>query len=892
MSIAESSDAIHPEMPGSVSRIISFFFKLQPTRRRLGLCLGWLAACGPLQAQTPQGAPGSVPADLPEFRWHLTAHPWQPVNAPRSELVDQMDKAIHAMAPMQHWNATNASDKLNGAIIDPFDHKPVQYGTPLFAFNVATLLREGRCADLVEPAARAMDHATIDISDGMATDHHGEFFCAPMVKALRVFDSMQARFPDILTPARVAAWKQRMKTPRASFMALNVKQNWRTFAAKGEWLRQQDGYISDGVPWIEACWTQKSEGGQRERFRRDLDQYHLEPHFFLYHDDTADPETFAYNGAVTANFLDGLLSGYNGASASEMRAIIGRNLRGALLMMGASGEAPGGGRTGEHTWGDSIYANAFQDAAELARREGDLALAGQYVHAVQLLLSSHARFQQESGWFSITKNGFPPCLKNRYASWSAVANYLGLTLACCSETLLAGTPGIAEQPVPSEIGGYVVQLDPEFASVFLNAGGMAAQICTRGETDCYGRVQWHVLGITRFSRAGWDGRLGPGAGHVTTNFSDGVSFSPVYLEEGRWKRVCLQPGKFKGAFVPSFVHPLLVRGTFFLKPGGTNAGPEFAMPVTLTPDGALVDTIRTTGTNAFGVLWPLLEFDGRTVLNTSVGASIAATAYPRSAGTAAVFPVGAVREWKHVDGGEGGATTIGFRYALDQDRLATRTVKLFVNGAPQTDLVFLSTSGSNFWHQLYVPVTLARGANNVIRIETGADASGLVIDELRAHPAVASAPEPDQENFIALKSSHQIDTSAPLVRGGYGDFRPVRVTDSRGGTVETFVYPRSAGDPSAEAVRDSFVRTGGDFSSVLGWVRGTLYRGRTSAGGVGQGMDINQDGKDDVTFDQSCAFILQLKEGRVTSVETDRPVKAVIGGKSRSLEAHVPVAIP
>ncbi|MCA9240248.1 MAG: hypothetical protein KDA37_08615, partial [Planctomycetales bacterium] len=399
----------------------------------------------------------SLPEYLPDLRFHLTARPWRPANAPRSEVVDQMDRAIHAMSPLQFWDEDDPGNVKNGAIIDPFDHKEVQYGTPLFAFNVATLLREGRCADLVEPAARAMDRATLDISDGPANDWHGEFFCAAMVKAIRVFEDLQNSYPKAFTPERLSTWKKRMKTPRTRFFNMKVKQNWRTFAMKGEWLRQQDGYISDGVAWNEACWLKKEEGGQRERFRRDLDLYQLKPHWFFYHDDTADPETFAYNGATTANLLDSLLSGYDGPSAQEMQDIISHNLRASLLMLSGSGEAPAGGRTGEHIWDDSIYANAFQDMAVLAEREGDLRFAGQLQRAVYLLLRSHARFQQENGWFSITKNLFPPALKNRYASWSGVANYEGFTLACCSETLLAMKSTIPEQPIPSEIGGYAMQ---------------------------------------------------------------------------------------------------------------------------------------------------------------------------------------------------------------------------------------------------------------------------------------------------------------------------------------------------------------------------------------------------------------------------------------------------
>ncbi|MFZ0783893.1 MAG: hypothetical protein WAM86_22300, partial [Candidatus Sulfotelmatobacter sp.] len=198
------------------------------------------------------------------------------------------------------------------------------------------------------------------------------------------------------------------------------------------------------------------------------------------------------------------------------------------------------------------------------------------------------------------------------------------------------------------------------------------------------------------------------------------------------------------------------------------------------------------------------------------------------------------------------------------------------------------TATWKFWHQLNVPVTLARGKTNTVRVEC-VDEGGEIVDELRIYPAVPSAAEPDQENFIALKATHRLDASRPAVRGGYGDFRPLRVTDSQDGAVETFVYPRSVGDPDAESVRASFVRKGQDFSSVLGRVRGTFYVGRTSAGGVGDGIDLNNDGKKDVVFAQPCAFILQLQSGRVTVVETDRRTTATIGSRRLELVPYMPI---
>lgn len=719
-----------------------------------------------------------------QTRWHLTARPWQPSGFSESKLLDQMEQALTQVATMQYWNASDLKDPKNGAIIDPIDGKELQYGTPLFAFNVAVLLTKDRAQPLAEAAARALDRSTLDISDGPATDYHGEFFCAAMVKAIRVFEANADKYH--ITADRLATWKKRMSTPREKFMNMKVLQNWRTFAMKGEWLRQQDGYIRDAVPWIEANWTQPKEGNQRERLRRDLDTHKLSPHFFLYHDDTANPETFAYNGAVSANLLDALEAGYNGPSAKEMRAILSHTMRSSLLLMGASGEAPGGGRTGEHVWDDSVYANAFQLMAEASLRDGHTRLAGQYRHAANLLLQSHARFQQEGGLFSITKNQFPFAMKNRYASWSGIANYENFTLTCCAESILARKHDIPEQPAPYEIGGYAISLDPSFANSFLNAGGMQTQICTRGETDNYGNVQWHTLGITRFSRTGFDSRLGPGAGHANPDFSDAISFCPTFLEDGKWIRINRFPKRFEGHFTPSFVHPLIVRGQLVFSPTEGSTGPTFTLDLTLTPDGALVEARSDLTNSQFGLICPLLTFDGKTKLDTSTDGGIASTSFPR---------------------------------------------------------------------------------------------------------ADASVSEPDQQNFITLTPGHHLEASLPTVRGGYGDFLPVRVTETRGSAVQLFIYPRSAGDPSALEVRDSFRFIDDGFTSKLGILSGSLYVGRTSAGGFGAAIDLDADEQADIRFDKPCAFVIQLHDGKPTAIETDRPTTATHGEKSIALEAYKPVSL-
>ncbi|MEO5834183.1 MAG: discoidin domain-containing protein [Nakamurella sp.] len=148
----------------------------------------------------------------------------------------------------------------------------------------------------------------------------------------------------------------------------------------------------------------------------------------------------------------------------------------------------------------------------------------------------------------------------------------------------------------------------------------------------------------------------------------------------------------------------------------------------------------------------------------------------------------------------------------------------------------------------------------------------------------------DEQNFIALQDGARLDTGSALIRGAVGDVRPARLTVSGAATNEVFVYPRSAGDPTAADVRSTFDRSGADFSSSLGRVQGSVYIGRTSAGGYADTIDIRGDGQPEVTFSAACNVVLQLDAGVVTAVEVDREVTATIQGRTRRLVAFTPVS--
>jgi hypothetical protein len=148
----------------------------------------------------------------------------------------------------------------------------------------------------------------------------------------------------------------------------------------------------------------------------------------------------------------------------------------------------------------------------------------------------------------------------------------------------------------------------------------------------------------------------------------------------------------------------------------------------------------------------------------------------------------------------------------------------------------------------------------------------------------------DEEAYVAMGSGAIAAEEEAKVRSTYGWLLPVRAL-AGDGINQTFIFPRSASDPSSEKLRESFRLTDDGFASALGSVHGSLYVGRTSAGGEGNALDVDGDGKPDVTFDTSCRFVLQLREGRIIAIEADRNTTVRIGGKSVPLESYVPMNI-
>lgn len=698
----------------------------------------------------------SLPKHLPDIKYHLTARPWRPLAISPIAYLDKIEGICRFT--VRHQDTS-------GAVIDPFLKREHQYATPYFAYAVGSLIKAGRARDLLDHGIRAMDHSTASFAGGKTAipDRHGEFFIAPLVGAIKLYA------PHV-PPSTLEKWSGRLKKPVAEVIAGNTN-NWETYPMKGEWMRVRSMLVDRdaATSFIEHAWITR----QRQRI--------ADTRWNLYHDRSSNPDTLNVEAVGRGNLLALIELGYDGPSSAAMRTLVESGTKTTLLLQDPSGQAPTNGRTDDHVWVDVGYQLAFEVMAERAFRQDDARLAGQYRRASALAFSNIERWRRTDGLWSgsyyVTKNHFDPALRLGYQAASQYSNYNGSLMYHLAEAYHARRTTIREQPAPTEIGGYALTTDAEFASAVANAGGMQMQVDLRGDIKPgTGGDYWTALGVVRFGRVNWDTRLGPSDGIRKGDSGLGVSFAPTFLEGDKWVRLASVPDRYQGTFSVQFAHPLLVVCAIEYKPVSNQSGPSFRNEFIITPDGILSTVTRTSGIESWGVTWPLLENDGA-ALHTAVSASgrLARTAYR--------------------------------------------------NGS-------------------------------------------------------------DEQNFIAINSDVAMADDSPL-RSTYGDLRPVRVTSSEPAN-RTFIYPRSGTDPTAERVRDSFQITATGFSSVLGRVDGNLYIGRTSAGGIGNSVDLNGDGRMDVTFNSICGFVLQLERGRVVAVEADRRVTARIQGRTYRLSGHTP----
>lgn len=729
-----------------------------------------------IQGATPTPTPSPtlvdhLPSSLPAVSWRTPARPWTPTGVTKAMLLTRL------RAEINYWSGHIAG---SGAMIDPFTGTEEQYATPCYAKGVATLVANGDTSFLSTGTA-AMTKACADYANGTMPSGAGpEFWIPPCVEALKLFTTS-----GLISGGTIATWRSNLSTTQYTLSGGGPGPNWNTYASRGAWLQQQNTLITHNAATtlIESLWS----GGQQARM--EASSYHL------WHDtDNTFPDALSVEKVGRGNLLAMAFGGYDGASATTIRADVLAGTLTDMLLQGPTGEAPNGGRTSDHIWVDHAVALLMQLGAEMTT---DAWRAGQFRRAAMNAFVQAARWARGDGSFQVTKNFFDPNERVGYQNASNFGNYNGNTIFMLSD-LIDYMVKTTENPCYAEIGGYAFQPDAnDFAAAFANAGGMQIEIGLAGDTQQISGNTWSVLGLRRFGRPGWDTRLGPADGRNLGISSPNVAFGPAIQVAGTWYQNFDAPQNWTGTFSTSFVSPVLV--ICRLVWNSTNpSDPTFQQDLIITPDGVLSDVSRTKVGNesAWGMVIPLLKNDGDLA----------------------------------------GLSTVMTQTIVNPNRAGTTTPAGWI-------------------------ASTTYGAGK------------------------------DDQNFIQINSAGVSMTNVDTVRTSYGDVSRVRAVTSDAHHY-TFVYPRNPSDPTAQNVRDSFIVEPNGFASSLGFVSGTLYSGRTSAGGFGASMSLSGATTPDVTFNTACTFILQITGGVVTSIETDTNVTATFRGQSPvSVTAFTPLSV-
>ncbi len=577
----------------------------------------------------PKDAKGQAAiGEVDSVAFHLTPFSWEPLSIENKQLLDVIEATCIVVA--KHQNDS-------GAIVDPYLNREHQYATPYFTFAVGTLLKAGRGEHLKEAGIRAMEHCSKGFAEGHSSipDKHGEFFIAPLALCL-------ALYQPYVSEMEYKVWEERLNTPLSRIMENSEGRinNWRTYAMKGEWVRAKLGLVDKDTAreFIEWAWKEHTQ-----RIRIMNDKHHL------YQDWSSDPQSLAVEAVGRGNLIGLVMEGFDGEASEELLVAISKGTYTSLLLQSPDGQAPANGRTDDHVFNDVLYTLAFEALAMHSLSTGDEYLAGQYRRAAGLAFKSILRWQrEEKGWegsFFITKNHFDPADRVGYQPASQWGNYTGAIIQHLSEALHIRDTHIVEKPTPTEIGGYAFSTDAKFSSFFANAGGMQVVANLRGASVPKYGMSWTPLGVIRFSKQGWDARLGPSDGEHDVNSGkmeqlktsqgdyldsfipqSGVTFGPEWKDQDHWIRIADVPGTYQAIPEIHFVHPLLVRFSLHYTYVTGRGGPYFTQEFVVTPD-LVVTRLRAKQPRSFGLTVPLLENDGRP-LEVDIEGEWVSTKYP------------------------------------------------------------------------------------------------------------------------------------------------------------------------------------------------------------------------------------------------------------------------
>lgn len=134
----------------------------------------------------------------------------------------------------------------DGSILDPYEHKEIQYATPAFSC-AAAIAGHNLDPRLLHHASAAMTSAVNALTRSRVPDSHTDF-CTQFV--MHALEHLQMN----VDRSQVETWRQKLSSLVPELLYKNQPDrqltNWNTVAINGEWLRHRAG-LQPSVRWIE-----------------------------------------------------------------------------------------------------------------------------------------------------------------------------------------------------------------------------------------------------------------------------------------------------------------------------------------------------------------------------------------------------------------------------------------------------------------------------------------------------------------------------------------------------------------------------------------------------------------------------------------------------------------
>ncbi len=264
----------------------------------------------------------------------------------------------------------------------------------------------------------------------------------------------------------------------------------------------------------------------------------------------------------------------------------------------------------------------------------------------------------------IVKNYMDPALGHAFEGYSAHSQYNLLPmsmLAIAYEHAEAGE-AVPERATPSEIGGYVLQIDPKLHKIFADAGGMYLEIDTAGDHhyDATGLIRVHVKGHnpqlgpsdSLSSHAWYHSLAGP---KITTGV--GVAWTGT---DGAWHTLGEQDAQTITHVSLEGVQEAPAKVSFTVRYSGQFQGPtQIAEHYVVTPARVEMTTELPGYHGPLRYMWPMLADDGAHKTTIVVKDGVVTDTLDRDTQTFSALGADAVQVGSELYGNHNGWVRVG-----------------------------------------------------------------------------------------------------------------------------------------------------------------------------------------------------------------------------------------